>query len=89
MWEKGFVVFAEFQQTVKLFPINFIGAILSTSKCAKCCQKLNSKSITYTMIKSSKLQNFSPVSQTFIFYGITLVQLLPAVVTKTLTYKVL
>jgi len=49
-WKKGFAVFTDFQQTVKVFPTNFINL-----------DKAKPQNFHYIMIKSNKAQNFSPV----------------------------
>ena len=61
------MVFADFQQPLKAFPIIFISAILSVNiyakSCSHSCQKQNHKSFCYIMIKFNELRNFSPVDR--------------------------
>ena len=65
--ERNFMVFAGFQQTMKVFFTNFISAILSVNiyakSCSHFCQKQNHKSFCYIMIKSNELRNSSLVDR--------------------------
>ena len=63
-WEKTFALFVDFRLIAKVFPTNFISAILSANIYTKSCfhsyEKQNRKSFPYIVIKHDKPRNFSP-----------------------------
>ena len=70
---ENFVVFANFLQTTKVFPTNFISVILSANGyyaeiCFHSCQKQNCESFPYIMMISNESQTFSHV--TFVIYNL-------------------